>query len=98
MDKKTYEEYAVLDAQIKLLTEQKNKLRADIVDDLVSKDLKVLDSSVGKFTITSLKTWKYTDKVSTLEEAFKAQKATEQSTGDATFEENPSLRFTTIKF
>ena len=98
MDKKIYEEYAVLDAQIKLLTEQKNKLRANIVDDLVSKEVKVLDSSVGKFAITNLKTWKYTDKVSELEEEFKAQKATEQSTGDATFEEKPSLRFTQIKF
>jgi len=60
--------------------------------------VKVLDSSVGKFAIYSLKTWTYTDKVTELEEEFKAQKATEQSTGDATFEEKSSLRFTTIKF
>jgi len=98
MDKKIYEEYAVLDAQIKLLTGQKDKLKVKIVENLVATEEKAIDLAVGKFTIASLKTWKYTDKVSTLEEAFKAQKATEQSVGTATYTENPSLRFTTIKF
>lgn len=54
-------------------------------------------TSVGGFTISKLKTWTYTDKVSKLEEDFKAQKATEESTGEATYVEKPSLRFTQIK-
>jgi len=93
-----YEEYAVLDAQIKVLTNQKDELKVKILEDLIENDLKTVDTAVGKFTISNLKTWKYTGKVSELEESFKAQKAMEQSTGDATYEEKPSLKFTSIKF
>ena len=97
MQELLYEEYGVLDAQIKLLTEKKSELRAKIVEDLVGNREKFINSSVGKFSLASLKTWTYTPKVVELEEKFKAQKATEQSTGDATFEEKPSLRFTLFK-
>jgi hypothetical protein len=54
-------------------------------------------TAVGKFTIAKLKTWTYTPRVAELEEEYKAQKAEEESTGDATFVEKPSLRFTKIK-
>jgi hypothetical protein len=93
-----YEEYAVLDAQIKLLINQKDELRDKILEGLVNSDLKTLETNVGKFTVATVKTWNYTDVVTELEEKFKAQKASEQSTGDATFEEKPSLRFTQVTF
>ena len=98
MKEKMYDEYAVLNAQIKLLTAQKDKLKVEILQELVASEEKTVSFSVGKFTVASVKTWTYTDKVAELEEEFKAQKATEQSTGDATFEEKPSLRFSSIKF
>jgi len=97
MDNKLYEEYAVIDSQIKLLMKQKDELKAQIVEELVDSEEKSLDIGVGKFSITNLKTWTYTPRVSKLEEEFKALKATEQSTGDATYEEKPSLRFTLVK-
>ena len=56
-----------------------------------------METSVGKFSIATLKEWTYTDKVTELEEEYKARKAKEQSTGEATFQEKPSLRFTQIK-
>lgn len=93
-----YEDYAVLDAQIRVLIEQKNKVKEDILEELAEGGETTVETAVGKFTVSNIKTWKYTDKVYELEEKFKAQKATEQSTGDATFEEKPSLRFTGIKF
>lgn len=97
MQEKIYSEYALLDAQIKSLTEQKDKLKVEILEDLIANDAKNLDTPFGKFAISNLKTWTYTSKVSELEEEFKAQKAHEQSTGDATYEEKPSLRFVQIK-
>ena len=97
MNKNTYEKYALLDNQIKLLLAEKDELKAEILQELVSTTDKTAETAVGKFTITQLKTWTYTPKVEALDEAFKAQKATEQSTGDATFTEKPSLRFTQIK-
>lgn len=90
-------EYATVNAKIKELTEKKDALRDEILGDLVESGEKTVDTAVGKFTVASVKSWTYTDKVTGLEEAFKAQKALEQSTGDATFEEKPSLRFSELK-
>jgi len=97
MNEKILEEYAVLDAQIKHLTKQKDELKVDIIEELAKSDEKSAETAVGKFTLINLKTWTYTPKVAELEEKFQAQKAMEQSTGDATFEEKPSLRFTQVK-
>ena len=97
MSQKMYEEYAVLDAQIKQLTAQKDALKVQIVEELAGGEEQTVEIAVGKFTIAKLKTWTYTPRVTELEEEFKAQKATEQSTGDATFEEKPSLRYTQVK-
>jgi ACT domain-containing protein len=97
MTTKMYEEYAVLNAQIKTLTDKRDELKVQIIEDLAEEGMESITTAVGKFTITNLKTWKYTDKVKELEEKYKAQKATEESTGDATFEVKPSLRFTQIK-
>lgn len=94
---KMYEEYAVLTAQIKTLTEKKNKINAEILEDLVEQGMESTSTSFGKFTVSKLKSWTYTDKVKELEEEYKAQKASEESTGIATFEEKPSLRFTPVK-
>lgn len=92
-----FEEYAVLDAQIKLLTEQKDKIKAGIIEDMLDKGEKKSETAVGSFTISQLKTWTYTPRVAKLEEEYKAQKATEEENGDATFVEKPSLRFTAIR-
>ena len=92
-----YEEYAVLDSQIKALTAKKDELRADIIDDMMQRNENKAETAVGSFTIAVLKTWTYTKKVAELEEEYKARKAQEESTGDATFVEKPSLRFTQIK-
>ena len=98
MKKNVYEEYAILDAQIKVLTNQKDELKVKILEELVEKNEKIMLTSVGQFSIAILKDWTYTDKVAELEEEFKSQKAKEQSTGEATFKEKPSLRFAQIKF
>jgi hypothetical protein len=92
-----YEDYAVLEAQIKALTNQKDELKAHIIKDLVDSGKEKAETGVGRFSIAWLKTWTYTDKVSELESEYKARKAEEESTGDATFVEKPSLRFTGIK-
>ena len=93
----TYEQYAILDAKIKALTNEKDEIKAKIIEEMVEKGEEKVATAVGSFTISKLKTWTYTDKVAELEEAYKAQKATEEETGDATYVEKPSLRFTQVK-
>jgi len=98
MKEKMYEEYSVLSAQIRALTSQRDNLKDEILIELIDSPEQTVDLPVGKFTVSRLKTWTYTPKVTELEEAFKAQKATEQSTGEAKYEEKPSLRFSEVKF
>ena len=92
-----YEQYAVLDAKIKALTNEKDELKVLIIEDMVARGEENANTAVGKFTIAKLKTWTYTDRVKELEEEYKAKKAEEESTGDATYVEKPSLRYTQIK-
>jgi hypothetical protein len=98
MKEQIYEEYAVLNAQIKTLENQKDELRVQILQDMVERDLQSANTSVGKFTITKLKTWTYTPAVAQIIEDLKEVKAIEESTGEATYVEKPSLRFTEVKF
>jgi hypothetical protein len=97
MQEKKMEDYAVLDAQIKLLTAQKDELKAEILQEIVASGEKTAQIAVGKFSVATIKTWTYTPKVVELGEQLKAQKASEESTGDATCVEKPSLRFNVVK-
>jgi len=97
MKDKLYEDYAVLDAQVKLLQGQRDELRVEIVKDIVDSGETAVKTAVGNFTISKLKTWTYTPVVAELNDRLKARKATEESTGEASFEEKPSLRFNQIK-
>lgn len=91
-----YEEYAVLDEQIKALTEQKDRLREDILAGLVEEGVEGIETAVGKFTVTHLKTWQYPNRVVALGEKYKTEKAKAEQTGEATYTETDSLRFTKI--
>jgi len=94
MSDNNYEQYAILDAKVKEFTDLKNEIKANIIADMIEKGEKKTETAVGKFSVNQLKTWTYTPRVAELNEEFKAQKATEESTGEATFVEKPSLRFT----
>jgi len=94
---KYYDEYAVLDAHIKELENKKDELRGLILKDMSESGEESIETAVGKFSVTKLKTWTYTEKVIELNEKWKALKAKEESTGDATYVEKESLRFTQIK-
>ena len=50
-----YEDYAVLDSKIKALTNQKDELKAKIIEDMVANSAKKMEIAVGSFTISQLK-------------------------------------------
>jgi len=91
-----YEKYAVLKAKIKTLTEEMKIVNTQILGEMKMNDKTKLDTAVGKFTIKPYKTWTYTKGYTTMKEDLAARKAQEESTGDATFVEKPSLLFTPI--
>ena len=92
-----FEKYAIIDSQIRELTEQKEVLRVGIVKEMVEKSEEKVETGVGSFSISKLKTWSYPEKVLEIGEKFKAAKAKAESTGEATYVEKESLRFTTLK-
>lgn len=92
-----YEEYAIIDSQIKELESKKEQLRGVILTEMVSKGEEMVETAIGKFSVTRLKKWTYPEKVLELGEKFKAEKAKAESTGEATYEESESLRFTGVK-
>ena len=103
-----YEEYALIDSQIEALEAKKESLKAEIIADLNARGKATEDHSLGKFTIAKLKRWTYPKNVIEIEkekkgeiailtDEIKAAKAKAENTGEATYEEQDSLRFTSIK-
>lgn len=90
-------EYAELDAQIKALEAKKEQLRPHIVNMMIERGEEKVETEFGKFSVNALKKWSYPEEVVELGEEFKAAKAKAESTGEATYEETPSLRFTPAK-
>ncbi len=98
MNSEHFEEYALIDAQIKSLTNKKEDLRVKIVQDMITAGAEKLETAFGKFTISKLKTWEYPKWVSDLGETYKAEKAKCEITGEAkVVSETESLRFTGAK-
>lgn len=91
-----YEQYAILESQIAALEAQKEQLRPLILTEMIDGGMEKVETAVGKFSITKRKTWSYPTSVVEIGEEFKAAQAKAQSTGEATYEESESLRFTPI--
>ena len=92
-----YEQYALLKSKMTELENKEAELRTQILEEMVEKGEEKIETAMGSFKKATLKKWTYTDKVAELEEDFKARKALEQSTGEATYIEQSSLRYTPIK-
>lgn len=92
-----FSEYASVDAQIKALEQKKEQLRPFIIEQMIENGEEKIVTELGSFSVNALKKWTYPAEVVELGEEFKAAKAKAESTGEATFEETPSLRFTAAK-
>lgn len=88
-----YKDYAEVKFQIKLLEEQKNLLQKDILEDLHKDGVDKFEGEIGKFTICSKKSWKYSKKITKLEDDLKIKKTEEQEKGIAKVEESEYLLF-----
>lgn len=91
-----YEEYAQVCLKIKELTAQKEAMSDTLIADMLDRNVKKEEHPFGSFTIAHLKKWTYPAEIVDMADELKAKKAKAESTGDATFVEEPSLRFTGI--
>lgn len=92
-----HEEYALIESEIAALEVKKGQLRTVILQQMVEKGQNKIETAVGSFTVSKLKKWSYPKWVTDLGDEFKSAKAKAESTEEATYEENESLRFTTLK-
>lgn len=92
-----FQEYAILEAEIAERELKKEQLRPFIIEQMIKNKEKKVETSLGSFSISFLKKWEYPERIIKMQEDFKAEKAKAESTGEATFTEKESLRFTMIK-
>jgi hypothetical protein len=95
--KKIYEQYALLNQEQKILDAKIEDLKLAILQDMIDGGVETQTTSIGKFTISKLKKWQYPETITEAEDKLKAKKAKMQSTGEATYEESESLRFTPVR-
>lgn len=92
-----WDEYAQLQAEANAIEEKMSQLRPHIIKMMIERGLDKMETSFGKFAISKRKVWKYPEAVTEIGEQFKEAKARAESTGEATYEEVDSLRFTQAK-
>ena len=97
MIKNIYNEYADIKVQIAILEMKEEQLRPIILQQMIDNSISKKETDLGKFSISKLKVWTYPKKVIDLGEEFKEAKAKAQSTGEAEYTEQDSLRFAVVK-
>jgi hypothetical protein len=95
---KTYlKKYAQLQAQIKDLEMQRDATKEIILEELHKNKLEKVESEYGKFTITTRRTFVYSEKVDALTEKVKLLKIKEEEKGIATPKYTEFITYTAPK-
>lgn len=83
MNKDLLKEYYKLELKFRELENEKKLLRDSIVEDFRKNKLDKVESDFGSFTICEKKSWKYSEKIKSLEDKVKIAKDKEQRKGIA---------------
>ena len=97
MQNELYKEYSALKQKISSLLEQETLLKEAIMQDLNKNKLEKVEGIYGKFTMSSRKSYEYSDKVKAMEEKVKLAKYKEVEQEVATVKETKYLTFTSNK-
>lgn len=88
-----YKQYADLMQQSKALDTQLEEVKAQIVEDMKTREVKTEKHEFGTFTMTSRKKVSYSDNIKELENSVKIAKIEEEEKGIATIETTEFLTF-----
>ncbi|MFA6476642.1 MAG: hypothetical protein WCV68_04570 [Candidatus Paceibacterota bacterium] len=98
MTKENFVRYAELKTQVAAAEAEMDLLKAKLLDDLASVEDKPVElESVGVFSITKRKNWKYTEIYDGLKVQLKEREKEEQAKGLATFTEDRNVMFRPVK-
>lgn len=92
-----YSDYAILDAQIKELTNLKDAKKLQIMEAMLENGETKIQHTFGSFSLSKLKKWEYPEYITKMEDDFKAAQEKAKTTGEATYTETDSLRFTGVR-
>lgn len=93
LDKTLLQEYADLKVEEKRIKARIDELNPEIKQSIVDAGADKIDMEVGTFLLVIKKKWKYSEKVTTLDNQLKLFKSNEEADGTATFEEDSMLMF-----
>ncbi len=88
-----YKQYAELVQASKILETQLDELKAQIVEDMKTREVKSDKQEFGTFTLASRKKVSYSENIKTLENSVKLAKIEEEEQGIATIEQTEFLTF-----
>jgi hypothetical protein len=92
--KDTLNKYAEVKAEIKRLEVLADELNPQVLDVMQANELGEVDvAGLGKLSLGSRRTWKYSSKVKGMEESLKEQKTIEEQTGAADYTEKHYVLF-----
>jgi hypothetical protein len=97
MDKAIYKRYAEIKGQMKKLEEEESFIKQVLLQDLEANDADKIAFDFGKFTRSTRVSYKYSDKVLTLQEKVKLAQLKEQEKGIAKEVKSHYLTFTPPK-
>lgn len=91
------ERYAHIKIQIKELEEEADTLNARALEVITNEDIEELTTDLGKFSKMSRRKWTYTEETQQKEKNLKTTKTREEQNGEAKYQENFFLKFTSAK-
>lgn len=94
INKQILEQYAKIKSEIKLLEEKADELNPQILEMMQAEEVgEIAIGDLGKLTIGSRRTWKYSNEVKELEIKLKEEKKLEEQTGKADYIEKQYILF-----
>lgn len=93
MEKETFKEYARIKNQIKELTAEAKELEPELRESMLEAGADKVKTEFGSFTLTTRKSYKYSDAVAELDTQLKSKKKEEEENGTAEVSESQTLMF-----
>jgi len=92
--KDTLNVYAKIKGEIKLLESKADELNPLVLEVMQASEVEEIEiDEVGKLSLGSRRTWKYSQEVQDLEKTLKSEKKTEEQTGKADYSEKHYVIF-----
>ena len=80
MKQETFVKYAEIKNKIKSLTDEAKELESKVLKELAKENLATYQTEFGTFSVTTRKTWKYSEKFEEMESTYKAMLKAAQTT------------------